>query len=632
MSHKYWVAGMLPMAVFAHAETNTPSIDDTMVVTASRFEQPVKDVIAPINVVTRDQIEQSQAKTMTEVLRKMPGVEVTVNGGIGQQASIFIRGTNSTHALVLIDGVRMNQSLSSGTSINRIPLNQVERIELIRGSGAAVYGSDAIGGVLNIITRSERGSETKSITVGAGSNEYREGNFVASSDISENGHLKIAAGFQETDGFNVNPQLGQNDGDKHGFNGNQLMINYEHLLSENWTAFASVRWFDNDAEYNRYDSFNGPGYVVANGNSESTVYTLRTDFVSEQLASSWTFSHQESANTDTQPSVDTPFSLLDIDLTTFQWANRLTLSESFSLLAGADWRREKMNGNSRDTAFDASFTPSIVTHPFAGEDREIYGVYGSANYEIGDLQLQASARHDRYDSSYESAESFDDYTTWSLGAGYRIGDEHRVTASVGTAFKAPTFSDLDSNLFLEPEESLNLELGISGFYSAFYWQLAFYDNDVDNLIYYIKENQFSGNSYNVDARIRGVELETGFSTGPVSHTVVLEYKDHEDSKGIQLARRAKENAKWLMEYGINDFDFSLSYLYTGKRMDLPSLAPTEDDYLAAYSLWDFGVTYWATPEVALRGRVDNLFDETYETTGGYPAPERAYYVSMDYRF
>ncbi|MFL7027442.1 TonB-dependent receptor domain-containing protein [Enterovibrio norvegicus] len=621
------------MAVFAHAETTTPSIDDTMVVTASRFEQPVKDVIAPINVVTRDQIEQSQAKTMTEVLRMMPGVEVTVDGGIGQRASIFLRGTNSTHALVLVDGVRMNQSLSSGTSINRIPLNQVERIELVRGSGAAIYGSDAIGGVLNIITRSERGSQSQNVTVGAGSNKYREGNFVASGDISESGHLKIAAGFQETEGYNVNPKEGVNDGDKHGFDGKQLLVNYEHNFSEYVSVFAGLRWFDNTAQYNGYNPFGGNTSVVANGNSESTVYTLRTDFNLDALQSSVTASHQESISSDTLPSIEEPSSLLDIDMTTIQWANSYELNEKLSFLGGIDWRKEAVNDSSRDIDYSG---PSVVTHAFAGENRKTYGVFGGTTYESGNLQLQASARYDEFDSSYQSQKEgeYDNYTTWNLGAGYKIDSQHRLTASIGTAFRAPSFTDLDNNLFLEPEESFNTEIGISGFYNTFFWQLALYDNKVDNLIIYYNDpdSMFGGYSDNVDARIKGLELETGFSTGLLNHTVVLEYKDHEDSKGIQLARRAKENAKWLVEYSYDNWDLSISYVYTGKRLNLPAISPTGDDYLKAYSLWDLGGTYWVSDQLALRGRIDNALDENYETTGGYPAPERAYYVSMDYRF
>ncbi len=648
MSYKYIAASLLPFSAFVGAENSSTSTQeqvqieqrnvsylDTLVVTASRFEESLANVIAPVNVVTREEIEQSQAKSMTEVLRLLPGVEVSVQGGVGQLASVFIRGTNSTHALVLVDGIRMNQSLSSGTNINRIPLSQVERIELIRGSGAAIYGSDAIGGVLNIITRSEFGSKNTSLSLGVGSNKYREANFVAAGDITKNSHIKVAAGFQQTEGFNVNPLPLENEGDKHGFDGNQFLINYEYRLNE-ISILAGVRWFDNEAQYNRYNSFNaiaGKKYLVANGQSENQVYTLQTNYQKQGFKTSFVMSHQSAVNTDTMASVSEPFNLLDIDMTTVQWANHLSLDSGLSFLGGIDWRSEKVNENSRDIRFDANWNPIVGQHEFAGEKRRAYGIYTSVNYAVNALLLEASLRYDQLDSSYNvlTASETDKYGTWNLGAGYQIDAQHRVTTSIGSAFKAPSFADLSSNLFLSPEKSINAELNAAGRYSQFYWQLAAYHNKVDNLILYFNDHINGGYSDNVDASIKGIEFETAFSTGPLNHTLTLEYKKHEDTKGVQLARRAKENAKWLAEYSYQDIDLSLAYTYTGRRLDLPSLIPTNNDYLSSYSLLDFSATYWISSEFLVRGRIDNLLDMKYETAKGYPASERTYYLSLDYK-
>lgn len=646
MSYKYIVAVLLPFSAFVNGNTSSTSEQvqaeqtnlsylDTLVVTASRFEKPLADVIAPVNVVTREEIEQSQAKSMTEVLRQLPGIEVSVQGGVGQLASVFIRGTNSTHALVLVDGIRMNQSLSSGTNINRIPLSQVERIELIRGSGAAIYGSDAIGGVLNIITRSEFGSKNTNLSVGVGSNKYREANFVATTDVTKNSHIKVAAGFQQTEGFNVNPIALENEDDKHGFDGSQLLINYEYRLNE-ISLLAGVRWFDNHAQYNRYNSFQGSTgkkYLVANGQSENQVYTLQTNYQKQGLKSSFTVSHQSAVNTDSMSSVNEPFSLLDIDMTTVQWANYFNLDSDFSFLGGIDWRSEKVNENSRNISFDVSWSPFVGQHEFAGEKRRAYGAYASINYAANALLLEASLRYDKLDSSYKAllANETDKYTTWNFGAGYQIDAHHRVTTSIGSAFKAPSFADLSSNLFLSPEKSINTELNASGSYRYFYWQVAAYHNKVDNLILYFNDNINGGYSDNVNASIKGIEFETAFSTGSLSHTLTLEYKRHEDTKGVQLARRAKENAKWLAEYSYQDIDLSLAYSYTGRRLDLPSLTPTNNDYLPSYSLFDFGATYWISSELLVRGRIDNLLNNKYETAKGYPASERTYYLSFDYK-
>ncbi len=615
MSKKLWVAGMLPMAALAQQTPSSVSNDEMMVVTASRFEQPIGNVIAPVSVVSREEIEQSQAKTLTDILRRLPGAEVTVNGGIGQNASLFLRGTNSNHTLVLIDGIRMNNSITAGTNLNRIPVNQVERVELIRGAGAAMYGSDAIGGVLNIITRSSRGTNQQNITVGVGSKDYRESSFTSTADVSEQGHLKISAGFQQTDGFNVNPLPGLNDGDKHGFDGNQAMVNYEHLIDENWKAFGSIRWFDNTAEYNHcifdYSTFLC-NYTVAEAKNESTSYTGRVEYRDADYQSFVSVNYQEDRNYD-DIGTSLPISRLSIDQSNLQWANQYQLNNAFLFTGGIDWRREHL----KDDALSFG-----APHSAAGEKRDTTGLHTGLVFSHDALMVQASARLDKHDE-------YDEYITWSLGASHALNDSHRLSSSIGTAFKAPSFASLGGNPNLKPEESRNIEVRAQGFYSLFDWSLSLYQNKVDNLQIYYTD---IGTATNIDADIRGAELTAYFNTGVLSHTVSAEYRDHKDSEGAQLARRAKDNYKWLGEMSFKAFDLSLSYVYVGERSDLPAVDDSQINMLSGYGLWDLGVSYWATPDLAFRSRVDNLTNEDYETSGGYPSPERAFYLSMDYRF
>ncbi len=606
------------MAALAQQPSSTISSDETMVVTASRFEQSIDNVIAPVSVVTKQDIEQSQAKTLTDVLRRLPGVEVSVDGGIGQRASLFLRGTNSNHTLVLIDGVRMNDSITSGTNLNRIPITQIERVELIRGAGAAMYGSDAIGGVLNIITRSQRGSESRSISLGGGSNAYAEASFSSTTDVSDNGHLKVAAGFQQTDGFNVNPQPGLNDDDRHGFEGSQGMINYEHQLSEQWTAFSSLRWFDNTAQYNHcktYDDFwvDCIETVIADNDSQSLNIAGRAEYQSDKYRTSILASYQRSENVDTYNGGAVTVSHLDVEQTNLQWINQYQVNSNVIINGGVDWRREVLGDDALSWG---------GPHSAAGEKRDVTGIYGATTYTLAALTVQASARVDQHDE-------YDTYNTWSLGAAYQLNAAHQVTASIGTAFKAPSFTSLASNPDLKPEESLNKEIGVTGYYPLFDWSLALYDNKVDNLqIYYVDQ----WTPHNLDARIKGAELGVNFNTGIVRHAVNAEYKKHEDTKGVQLARRARDNYKWLSEVSLGELDLSLSYVYTGSRSNLPTDDLSQLTTLSSYGLWDLGAAYWATPALVIRGRVDNLTNEKYETSGGYPSPERAYYLSIDYQF
>ncbi len=592
------------------AQNTTIETDETMVVTANRFEQSAKDVIAPMSVVTKEEIVQIQAKTITDILRLQPGIEVANNGGIGQNASIFMRGTNSDHVLVLIDGFKMNSSIKSGMNINKIPVNQIERIEIIRGSGAVMYGSDAIGGVINIITRTSQNDVSKSATIGVGSNKYKEGNFAANTKVGENGHLKMAAGFTQTEGYNVNPQPGKNDGDKHGFDNSQFMLNYEHQISSYLSLFTGVRWFNSTSEYNHYTN------TKSQSESESITYSTKASFHKDNLSSDLSLNYQDNQNLEylENGSLD---SEQKIDQLNAQWTNQYKLMDSWSINGGIDWSNERVKADITD------WSNKVIIDE--GESRTSTGIYLGTTYRLEQLTLEGNTRFDKHDK-------YDEYTTWGVGASYQINDIYKIRSAYNTAFKAPSFYDLSTEPDLEPETSKNIDIGVTAEYEIVNVNLSLYKNKVDNLIIYYDAPNHQGYSANVDAEIKGAELELLFDTGIVSHTVVAEYKDHEDTQGQQLARRAKQNYKWVSNVSFGDLDMNLSYIYTGKRSDLPSAPGTTTNYLAPYSLWTIAGAYWLTEELAVRGRVENLLDEEYETAGGYKPAERSYYVSLDYQF
>lgn len=592
------------------AQNTTTETDETMVVTANRFEQSAKDVIAPMSVVTKEDIVQIQAKTMTDILRLQPGIEVASNGGIGQNASIFMRGTNSDHVLILIDGFRMNSSIKSGMNINKIPVNQVERIEIIRGSGAVMYGSDAVGGVINIITRTSSDNLSKSATIGAGSNKYKEGNFAANTNVGESGHLKMAAGFTQTEGYNVNPQPGLNDGDKHGFENSQFMLNYEHQLSSYVSIFTGVRWFNSTSEYNHHTN------TKSRSESESTVYSSELSFHKDMVSSDLSISYQDDQTLEYHENGDLD-SEQKIDQLNMQWTNQIKLTDDWLVNAGIDWTDAKVKADITD------WSNKVIINE--GESRASTGVYLGTQYQLEQLKLEANTRFDKHDK-------YDEYTTWGVGASYQINDIYKISSAYNTAFKAPSFYDLSTAPDLEPETSKNIDVSLAVAYSLVDVNLSLYKNSVDNLIVYYDAPNFAGYSANVDADIKGAELELLFDTGIVSHTLIAEYKDHEDTEGQQLARRAKQNYKWIGNVSLGDLDLNLSYIYTGKRSDLPSAPGVETAYLDPYSLWSVAAAYWVTSDLAVRGRVENLLDEEYETAGGYKPAERSYYVSLDYQF
>ncbi|EPT8453163.1 TonB-dependent receptor domain-containing protein [Vibrio fluvialis] len=598
------VASLLPYASFSFAQDT--SADETVVVTANRFEQKQASVLSATTVISRQEIEQYQANSLTEVLRRVPGVEIAQNGGRGHNASVFMRGTNSDHVLVLVDGVRID-SAAGGVAINRFPLGLVERLEVIRGPGAAMYGSDAVGGVINIITRSHRGNNLKQVTAGIGSNQTRKGDVVAKADVNEQGHLQLAAGFEKTDGYDIKSTQ---TGVDYGYESQNLMGGYEHRFNDNWLGYVSASWFDSDVEYNSSGS-------VYHGFSDNQSFTGQLNYEGAKLKSLVTLNYQQTENLDYSQSEgkDNASTRANIDLTQIQWANIYQLNEYVELGGGVDGRRESLG----DDALSYG-----SAHSLAGESRDTKGIFGSGKLTISDWVLEANVRHDKHDK-------YDGHTTWSVAAGYQLGEYHRVRASYGTAYKAPSYSDLTTTPDLEAEESRNIEVGVSGDYSFTRWNISAYDNKVDNLIIWY-EGSSGWYSDNVDARIKGLEMDVNFDTGPINHTLVAEFKDHEDDNGVQLARRAKQNYKWITSAQFGDVEVNTTYTFTGKRLDLPKTEATDEDYIPATNLWDVSLGYWVSDAFVVRTRVENLFNEQYETAVGYRSPERAYYLNASYQF
>ncbi|MBY7946445.1 TonB-dependent receptor [Vibrio fluvialis] len=598
------VASLLPYASFSFAQDT--SADETVVVTANRFEQKQASVLSATTVISRQEIEQYQANSLTEVLRRVPGVEIAQNGGRGHNASVFMRGTNSDHVLVLVDGVRID-SAAGGVAINHFPLGLVERLEVIRGPGAAMYGSDAVGGVINIITRSHRGNNLKQVTAGIGSNQTRKGDVVAKADVNEQGHLQLAAGFEKTDGYDIKSTQ---TGVDYGYESQNLMGGYEHRFNDNWLGYVSASWFDSDVEYNSSGS-------VYHGFSDNQSFTGQLNYEGAKLKSLVTLNYQQTENLDYSQSEgkDNASTRANIDLTQIQWANIYQLNEYVELGGGVDGRRESLG----DDALSYGYA-----HSLAGESRDTKGIFGSGKLTISDWVLEANVRHDKHDK-------YDEHTTWSVAAGYQFGEYHRVRASYGTAYKAPSYSDLTTTPDLEAEESRNIEVGVSGDYSFARWNISAYDNKVDNLIIWY-EGSSGWYSDNVDARIKGLEMDVNFDTGPINHTLVAEFKDHEDDNGVQLARRAKQNYKWITSAQFGDVEVNTTYTFTGKRLDLPKTEATDEDYIPATNLWDVSLGYWVSDAFVVRTRVENLFNEQYETAVGYRSPERAYYLNASYQF
>lgn len=261
---------MAALSVTAFSGWAQDSNSDTLVVTANRFQQPVNTVLAPTDIVTRDDIDRWQSKDLNDVMRRLPGVDIARNGGMGQSASLYVRGTEARHVLVLIDGVPMARpGISNGVDISQIPISLVQRVEYIRGPRSAVYGSGAIGGVVNIITMTD--AERSQINAGAGTNGYQSYDGAFNKRFGDT--LVTAAGaYQTTKGFNVQPNSSYSgDSDRDGYRNKMLWGGVQHQFDDNFSGFFRGYGYSANADYDQGN------WGYAGGNDEDQSYTQSWD-------------------------------------------------------------------------------------------------------------------------------------------------------------------------------------------------------------------------------------------------------------------------------------------------------------------------------------------------------------------
>ncbi|EAR4438636.1 TonB-dependent vitamin B12 receptor BtuB [Salmonella enterica] len=604
-------------AFSAWAQDTSP---DTLVVTANRFQQPVNSVLAPTDVVTREDIQRWQSKDLNDVMRRLPGVDISQSGGMGKSSSLYVRGTESRHVLVLIDGVPMARAgISNSIDIGQLPVSLVQRIEYIRGPRSAVYGSGAIGGVVNIITMSN--DEKSQINAGMGSDGYQTYDGIMNKRFGDT--IVTAAGaYETTRGFNIQPDSPYNgDSDRDGYRNKLFWGGVQHKFNDNVSGFFRGYGYTANSDYDQ----GSYGYV--GGNDEAQNYTQSWDAGLQY--SSGIYSSQLIANyqhiKDYNYSHDLgryagDASLDNMEQRYIQWGNSVEVGHG-AVSGGADWKQEKLTSSS---------TTKADTYK-----RDTTGLYLTGQQQIDSVTLEASGREDH-------DEQFGWHGTWQTAAGWEFVDGYRATLSYGTGFLAPSLGQqygatrfassygpgIAANPNLKPEESRQWEAGIDGLTGPLDWRLSAYHYKVQNLIDY-KDNQYVNLK---SATIKGLEWTGNITTGPVDHHLTLQYVDpRDDETNKVLYRRAKQQVKYELTGQIFELGWNVMYQYLGERYD-KDFDNNRDVKMGGLSLWDIGVSYPLTSHLTVRGKIANLFDKDYETVYGYQTAGREYTLSGSYTF
>lgn len=582
---------------------------EKITVTANKFEQSINDVLASVNVIERAEIEASNVRDLPTLLSTRVGFQVNPNGGFGQNTGVSLRGTGSGDTLILIDGVRTGSATLGQKALNNVPLNSIERIEIIKGSRAAVYGSDALAGVINIITRE---SDNLSLSATFGSDSYQNYQ-VAGSVKSDDITTAFNAGFEKTDNFDVLQGVAP---DEDGYENKNLgfKVNYTD------THYGDFKLLGQYSEgYADYDSSFSP--------ADSTIE--RDDFKNYQLSAGWSKNYTNQTH-----SIDLALSTDDSDNTYVDFLVGPTTSTFITKRTQIDYNGQYLLSNELNISGGINWYNDDVSHSsqlFVEDSRDVLAVFVGAYYDADKVLANLTVRQD-------DDEQFGDETTYTAAAGYHLSEDATFRISQSTGFKAPTFNDLYYPLYgnpdLQPEKSVNRELGLSVDFDIAQVDIAVFRNDIEDKIDYDANFALA----NIDeARYEGVEFSLSQQFFGFDSNLNFAYLSAEDEEtGAELRNVAKRTFNWELAKQFGAFDASLDMQYRSDRQG----AVTR---LGSYTLWNLAGNYQVNEHIEASLRVENLFDKEYNavdsnadfTTGEvyyYNTPERRFFAGASYQF
>ena len=606
----------LSLPSLAFAQSNDAKDLDNLVVTATRTALTADAALAAVEVIDRKQLDASSARSLPELLRGRAGITIVNQGGMGKLSTLFLRGTESDHTLFLIDGIRVGSSTSGLTSLQDIPLSQIERIEIVRGPRSSLYGADAIGGVIQVFTRRAAGGEGVHGRgrIAAGSHGLREAS--AGVDLrSARGGVGVDVAHQETDGINActgtyDPDTWQGAGcfivpgthlDHDGYRSNSATVRADFAPNDAWQfdarAFRAEGHNDYDGDYQ--DNSDIVQQVVG-----GSVRWTPSDAVALKLT----------AGRNTDDSDNYSGSMFANRYNTTRDSANLqgdfTVSAGQVLTAGFDWLRDRAD---------------VVDpwSPFARE-RGNRAVFAQYQGRFGANDVQVSARRDDNDQ-------FGGHSTGGIAWGMSFGEGWRVTAGHATAFKAPSFNELyypgSGNPNLDPEFSRSSELSLARGGDGWHVQANAYQTRVSDLIAWSATDFMPVNIE--EARIRGVELVAtarlaGWDLRGQVGTLDARNLSAGPNHGKRLARRPQRSARLDLNRDVGDWGFGISGIAEAARWD--DVANTLR--VGGYSTVDARVSWRFAPAWTLQANVVNAFDRDYTTSAWYAQPGREFALSL----
>ena len=575
---------------------------ENIIVTGTRIPTQISESLSAVTLFQRADIERLQASDLFDLMSHVPGSSLVRNGGRGSSTSMSLRGNQSDHTLFLMDGVRIGSATTGGAALAAINLSTVQRIEIIRGPKSNLYGADAIGGVVNIITRKTESSRVLNVEAGFGSNGTQDTTILLGAN-GDKYSLTAVLNHLDTDGIDNTESKAGINGDDDGFTKDSMAINYQYQATD--SALWKVTYNQNDtkADYDNNCSIGSwPNSspvdcdIYSSGEVSALASTMDMN-ISEQWQTSFQIGHTLDEGSERARNIDLSTTnnggKFNTKKTEATWVNTLGLAAGQALMLGLDYQKEEVDSS---TVYNE-------------ESRENSAGFAQFQTQLGAVDTNLGVR-------YDDNEQFGSHTTVSFLAGIDLSETLRLVGSFGEGFKAPTFNDLYypgfGNASFVPEESKNIEIGLNADLGNVSATLALFNNNIENLIQYnsatfasdqTAEVEITGLEFNVNTEVSGWTLS-------LSGAVI----DPENkSNGKLLRRRAEQSMMFDAGTTLNGVAIGVSVRSESHRYD--DAANTVR--LGGYTTTAMRASYRINDNWLVKARVNNLTDKNYVTASSF---------------
>ena len=610
MKLRLFVAGFGLLASASYAEESlqvaaySPAIADAVVVTAARSPVALKDTLASTTVITEEDIQRTQARNLYQVLKTVPGVNVRRRGGRAANSSVSLRGMGASGTLVLVDGIRIESGTSGDVDIQQIPVDQIERIEIVRGPKSSLYGSSALGGVIQIFTRAGKNDGVR-YSAGYGSDNTREG-VVTASGSSDNSTYSLTLSHVESDGFDN--QYSDDDAtgeawldyDDDSYRKTNFSYRGVATMSEHVDGFVSL--VRNEA----VNDWDGNGAYPSTV-SDSTLATVGTEFSFDNYTSKLQYGrfNDEYVSSDRLAYWNNGTGKVTRDEGI--WENTYQMDDNNRVSFGADYKVE-----------DAAYI--LEWGDYNKEDRDMFSGYINGSSRLGSVTIEGGYRHD-------DDEVFGSHLTGDGGIAWHLSEQTKLSFTYGEAFKAPSNNDLYypgyGNPNLKPESSRSIELGVDTYSDTVMASFHVFRTKADDLIAY---NPVIYGPENINkATIKGAELQFGTQLFSLDMGLNLTYQQPKNAiTGDDLQLTPRQVASLEVDKVTERWSVGMSWYVQGKQYD------NRGDRLPGYGLLGLRGSYQLNPQWTFRTRIDNVLDKDYIEITNYNTEGLFAMVYVDY--